>query len=179
MATWDSLPLCTPDDVSEEIRNVDSLLSVRTQHSGVEDGELLAAIAWVKQYKMRPKLLNEARRIFERSFPPSWLSYDRWLLGEGTTPTDIDSILDKLDNPEELKPLAVIYVIEKLYAFGETTPRMNGYGDGYRDRLGGWIERQKIERWNDCIPLLRFDLDSDGEIQNHERVPQGFRFWRG
>ena len=93
---------------------------------------------------------------------------------------ELDTLLDKLQNPSELKAAAVAVTIRKILEDGELrfTSQYNETSPALIKAREHWT-RQAEDRVKIAVELLKFDLDADGEVDDSERAVSHANIWRG
>lgn len=169
------LQLCTVDDVLNECKNIEALVRFTIPDSDTEDGNVILAIDKAKAY-IRKKLLNIAKEIFEHSIPSRYdITLTSWLAANDSD--TMDTVLDRIVNPTELREYAVLCTMEQLLLHGNTVVAID-YDEAGRMTLKEEIAIRKKEAWDDAWKLIKFDINADGVVDDSERGTRGFQFSR-
>jgi hypothetical protein len=172
---WTALALCTIDDVYAEAAQLTIPLQIAAG-TGEQDIAVQAKIDLTKDF-IRQELQGSLPELFaDRNGHYQGGHYG---YGTGYTFTQLDTMLDKIQNPTELKHVAVAYALHALLVQG-TLKHRTDYGANYElldELLKHWTCEKKT-RMARALRLLSFDLDSSGTIDDTERLRDKTTFHR-
>lgn len=164
LTEWADLDLCTSDDVTAELRDLTVVL--RDRSAGELDID--PYISKAKEL-LRQRLQLDIADYFRTTSGLDWYGY----ISSSATRTSeaLDTVLDKIDNPEELLLVAVAQTIIQILRGGALQVRMDplNYSQVIEPQLALWM--QELERrYRTATRLLRFDLNEDDTITEDERI---------
>lgn len=172
---WSALELGTVDDVYAEVRQLAIPLQASAS-TGAQDIAIAAKFPLVKDF-MRQEMLA--------TLPELWADRNgqyqsgHYQYRSGYTFTELDSMLDKIQNPTELKHAFVAYVLHAILVEGTLLHRADS-NNNYEllDELIKHWAAEKKHRLARALKLLSFDLNSDGAIDDSERLRDKTTFHR-
>ena len=176
LVPWDDLQLCTVDDVRREITGLN--LPFSSGDEAVRRQTVQSKIDMAKD-DLRDDLLVTLPNLFVNAAVGAPWPFSYWATYTGYTYTELDTILDKISNPERLLPAAVSRTIVKLIEDGMMKARatMETGEQILAPLLRHWkdVDAKRLDR---AIQLLRLDLNDDGVISDFERTRTHNTLWR-
>lgn len=172
MATWAATTLCRTSDVRAEAQDLRLALLVDSES---EQNRMIQEKINLAKEELRQKLFSGLRVRFHR-----YGVRDGGADVAGYSWEELDTLLDKLQNPSELKAAAVAVTIRKILEDGELrfTSQYNETSPALIKAREHWT-RQAEDRVKIAVELLKFDLDADGEVDDSERAVSHANIWRG
>lgn len=170
---WADLQLCTIADLRKEVGDTTLL-------TGVIDSDqnevLYDALATFKA-ELKEQLMSDLQDIFAHS--TTSYTYDEYLLRSGYSYSDLDSLLDKIVNPNALKLTAQAGTISVLARRQILQGKLSGMShEALVIERANW-EKITKDRYAVAKRNIRLDLDGDGESSDFERPRTHNTFFRG
>lgn len=164
--TWNSDALCEVPDVTSEIG--DSLIAEPTSEG--PPNTVIKGATKKSGEIITDMLLDFLPDIYAQSMQPGWESYSDFYISGNYTQENLETMLDKVTNPECMKLAAVAYSVivlirkkksENEFATPERVVMLN-------EMLKDWqkeFDARFVRAWR----KLKIDLDQDGTVSNAER----------
>lgn len=166
MATWASIrdSLCSVAEVEEEIGDTSIVAMVQKS----DKGTLITKAIKTSGKLVQDEILSYLPDIYAQS-GPQVVSYDAYL--SGSTYSELDTILDKIVNPDILKLAAAacavgVLIRRQIYQNEVSGARQNN--ELLIIERESW-EKEWKRRMKNAIRQLKLDLNADGEVSDHER----------
>lgn len=179
LVPWTSLVLCTAADIEAEASRIASRVNTNT---AARETSVAQAIATAKTV-LRQWLLRDLPDMFRASAQSTGYggNMSAWLVTAGYSYTDLDVMLDRIRNPDELRPVMVTLAMRAL-VFNELTGTdvSNVEGADTRLNLHALLNKMVNERYATAVKLLAFDLNNSGTVEDSERTRARTQtIWRG
>lgn len=166
MGTWNDTELTTFQAVERRVGSLELIL--RASDKGKQRKAVDEAIQTVKD-EVTDMLMGELPSIFLNSDlqQRDWISYSTDYL---QLYSQLDTLLDRLANPDKLGRYVVYRVIALLYEKGIEEAKLDfSNSEKERESVAYWEAKAK-EAWPLALKLLKFDLNNDGIIDDTERL---------
>jgi hypothetical protein len=175
MATWANTTLCTLDDIRTEVSDLQLPLQVGGTTGELED-KAATKITLAKS-QLKTKLLVALQPRFAVSASVHYASEASY--NPGYSWSELDTMMDKISNPEALLPVAVAFTIRAMLMDAQLAFRANYQSN--EELLTAALTRWEMEckvRLSDAVALLQFDLDENGTVDDTERPATDTTFFR-
>jgi len=176
MAAWSSVTLCERGDIEAELGSLDAIIQLPDPE---RQDAIRKAIATTKGL-IRDKIMSSLPEIFVSTVGMyTNIQFGDWINQRGYSYAELDTLLDILQNPGELKSAAVAGSIYQLCNRMIVQFKVS-YGvsvDLLGDQRDFWAKKWE-QRLESAIKRLTFDLSGDGTLQDFERTRTHINFFR-